>query len=45
MFSFDGMGKERAREGFGVVKLQICNEVVDFNKRADDLGHDFKLLQ
>lgn len=45
VFSFDGVGKERAWECFGIVKLQICDEVVDFNERTDDLGHDFQLLQ
>lgn len=45
VFSFDGVGKERAWEGLGVVKLQICDEIVDFDERADDLGHDFQLLK
>ena len=45
VFAFDGVSQERAREGLGVVELQICDEVVHLNERTDDLGHDFQLLQ
>lgn len=41
MFSFDGVGKEWTWEGLGVVKLQICDEIIDFDEGTDDFSHNF----